>query len=534
MKKIFLVFCFFQLVSTLFSQTPEVDLSFGQSGWVQCPQQPGSGQLVQAVATKADGGIIVSGNRISSNGGFQIQPVVWAFLPNGAPDLAFGTNGVAVLDLPFPITLLTKGLIIQDNGNILLSGVFLDSLEIERPLVINLLPDGSLDLGFGYYDMGFQDISIHSAFSSGVAVDLKKHPNGEVLVLNDVVPLDTTTVKKQVYICSLDVEFGTVSVLYGSDPIGTMIGTDPITQASSFEIEDDGSLTILMNATFAEGEWPVKMLLSRLDFYGEHDVNYGDTGNVAIDTFSQATFGLCSAMQADGKMVVGMVDEELRFKVARFETDGSLDETFGTGGFYYDSTTDSGLIPVALTVLDDGEILITATQENLLYSIALIQVTAHGQLDSDFGDGGYAQFDYGGNATEPQAFCKIDDSRFLVAGFAIDENDESINVLCKVIIEAKSQADNLLAQSVDIQIQPNPVSSHFTLNFSEEIDQLERVELLDQAGRIVQVLVMNQVGVQSGSQHYEINPDLPMGMYYLRVWTKESFTTLPLIKANGQ
>ncbi|MDX1387009.1 MAG: delta-60 repeat domain-containing protein, partial [bacterium] len=132
---------------------------------------------------------------------------------------------------------------------------------------------------------------------------------------------------------------------------------------------------------------------------GELDPSFDNDGLVqtAIDVSSNIR-GL--ALQADGKIVaVGITTLNGNdFVVARYNTDGSLDGSFGAGGIV---TTDfSGMdfsdSASSVLILNDGKILVggAAGAPNSHTNFALARYNPDGSLDPSFGTGGLVSFDF--------------------------------------------------------------------------------------------------------------------------------------------
>lgn len=138
---------------------------------------------------------------------------------------------------------------------------------------------------------------------------------------------------------------------------------------------------------------------------GDLDPTFGSGGKVlaglAASGFDHAT----SAVVLDsGKIVVAgrfiHVDGSgLGFSLARFNADGSLDTTFGDGGFTYleQNTADQDFGQLALD--DQGRILVATevwAPAGHGDDFGLLRFTADGQLDTSFGDGGIVHTDVAG------------------------------------------------------------------------------------------------------------------------------------------
>src|SRR5262249_52386604 len=122
---------------------------------------------------------------------------------------------------------------------------------------------------------------------------------------------------------------------------------------------------------------------------GSLDRSFGGTGEV----FGPGGFILDLAIQPGGKILAGGYSGG-NFALARYNADGSLDQTFGTRGL---ATTDIGrrsndwLEAVGLQA--DGKIVAagsTRDPRSTTDELALVRYNADGTLDTSFGTGGKA------------------------------------------------------------------------------------------------------------------------------------------------
>jgi uncharacterized delta-60 repeat protein len=105
--------------------------------------------------------------------------------------------------------------------------------------------------------------------------------------------------------------------------------------------------------------------------------------------------------------------------VARFNGDGRLDPSFGTGGLT--TVTFSSLNDFArgIAVQEDGKILVAGQSANLMNpDVAMARLTTAGGLDPAFGSGGKVAVDFFGSIDNGQAVAIQPDGKLLVAGAA--------------------------------------------------------------------------------------------------------------------
>ena len=116
---------------------------------------------------------------------------------------------------------------------------------------------------------------------------------------------------------------------------------------------------------------------------GTIDTDFGVDGKVEIDFGGSEAFRAVEVQQ-DGKIVVGGTSNGDRFILARLHSDGSLDESFGEGGKV--KLIDYGIIGQlgGITIQPDGKILIAGASGGL----ALIRLNSDGTIDQSFGSGG--------------------------------------------------------------------------------------------------------------------------------------------------
>ena len=157
---------------------------------------------------------------------------------------------------------------------------------------------------------------------------------------------------------------------------------------------------------------------------GELDPTFDTDGLVQtpIDVSSVAT-GL--ALQPDGKLVaVGLTTlNNNDFAVVRYNSDGSLDNTFGTGGivstdFFGNNRSDSAS---SVLLLSNGKILVggSAGGNNNDTDFALARYNPDGTLDTSFGTGGLMTLDFLGVGAIDGALSIAlqSDGKIVAAGF---------------------------------------------------------------------------------------------------------------------
>jgi len=158
---------------------------------------------------------------------------------------------------------------------------------------------------------------------------------------------------------------------------------------------------------------------------GDLDPGFGEAGKVTTDFAGGYDPAHDVAIQPNGKaVVVGAtnsnpfdINSSDDFALARYEVDGSLDQSFGDGGKVTTDFGDSFDQAEAVAVQDDGKVVVAGVTESGSGDFALARYAPDGTLDQDFGNGGKVRTDFGGSDFA-YALALQSDGKAVVAGFS--------------------------------------------------------------------------------------------------------------------
>jgi uncharacterized delta-60 repeat protein len=183
-------------------------------------------------------------------------------------------------------------------------------------------------------------------------------------------------------------------------------------------IQPDGKIVA---AGYAHGA-PYRFALARYNADGSPDLQFGSLGQLTTDFGSFSDGAWAVAIGPDGKIAAaGWTDTAagLTFAVARFNTDGSLDGTFGTEGKVF---TDFGGLrgqAQAVAIQKDGKILAAGYAGRVYGDFALVRYGTDGSLDDTFGGDGTVLTDFFSDDSDMIfALTILGDGRILAAGSA--------------------------------------------------------------------------------------------------------------------
>jgi len=175
----------------------------------------------------------------------------------------------------------------------------------------------------------------------------------------------------------------------------------------SVALQPDGKIVV---AGYAGGDFA----LARYNSDGALDTSFGSGGKVTTDFGgSYHPDGFSVALQPDGKIVVaGYAGGD--FALARYNSDGALDTSFGSGGKV---TTDFGGSDAGYSVAlqPDGKIVVAGYAG---LDFALARYNSDGALDTSFGTGGKVTTDFSGGRDVGYSVALQPDGKIVVAGYA--------------------------------------------------------------------------------------------------------------------
>lgn len=160
---------------------------------------------------------------------------------------------------------------------------------------------------------------------------------------------------------------------------------------------------------------------------GDLDPTFGKEGKVFTSFGYPSQAGTAMAIDPGGRIVVAGftfdATANIDFGVARYLPDGSLDPTFGSGGFVATDFFGGEDIPGGVAIQPDGRIVVagSATQ-GFNYDFALVRYNVDGTLDGSFdGDGRVTTDFFGptGNGDIASAVAIQPDGKIVIAGSAL-------------------------------------------------------------------------------------------------------------------
>ena len=188
-------------------------------------------------------------------------------------------------------------------------------------------------------------------------------------------------------------------------------------------VQSDGKIVVVGQTEIAANSSAINVALVRYDTAGALDPTFGSGGVASMSLGAAISAAYGAALQADdkiivvGRVVAASTSDEF---VARFDTSGALDASFGTGGVVILDFGGRGDGGHAVIVQPDGYIVVAGTSFNgplfLDGAVAtLTRLDPSGTPDPSFGTGGSVVAS-GPNITIFNSLVRQGDGRLVVFG----------------------------------------------------------------------------------------------------------------------
>ncbi|PYP90004.1 MAG: hypothetical protein DMF61_02040 [Blastocatellia bacterium AA13] len=196
---------------------------------------------------------------------------------------------------------------------------------------------------------------------------------------------------------------GSLDSSFGS---GGLVRIGIVASGTAAAIQKDGKIVISGFTLSA----PFNFFVVRLNIGGDLDASFGSGGVVTTNFFGGFDIAQSMAIQGDGKIVVagsaGGPTGESHYALARYNTDGSLDSSFGVGGKVFTTESPSSDDLFGIGIQSDQRIVAAGLN-------FLVRYNTNGSLDPSFGVGGLAPT----LGVAPESLALQPDGRIVVAGF---------------------------------------------------------------------------------------------------------------------
>lgn len=328
--------------------TGTFESSFGTSGQLNLEENVNSVVPLDDGRFYSIGYLEVDTSNVSTSNLYDI--VVRRFHADGTADTSFGTGGRLQIDLTGEKEIPTAA-VLQTDGKLLIVGQSDNGPDADQ-FILRLTTSGSLDPTFGFGGRVIRGFDPDSGGFNDVAVQA----DGKIVAVGGIGgDLSVTRFNAN---GSLDTTFGTDGTVTRDFSLGD--------GAYGVALQTDGK--IIVTGVSRGGNYDSKVILARLNTNGTFDASFGTNGIVQTDLEGEYDRANDVVIQADGKIVVAAQTDDIvtyppvyDFVAIRYNSDGSLDSTFGGDGTVRTDFFGNDDQPIAMALSPDGSILIVGT-----------------------------------------------------------------------------------------------------------------------------------------------------------------------------
>ncbi|MEM7133771.1 MAG: SdrD B-like domain-containing protein [Chloroflexota bacterium] len=337
---------------------------------------------VRALALQSDGKVIISGEFSHYDGTAATR--IARINDDGTLDATFNTN------LGVGLNNYAEKIVVQPDGKIIIGGHFTTVNGTIRNRIARLNADGTLDTAF-------------DPNPNNVIYSLALQTDDKIIISGQFTQVDGTNSTR---IARLNSD--------GTYDTGFVVGTGLNNYAEVILVQDDGK--IILGGHFSSYDGTTRNRIARLNADGTLDAAFDPNANNAVWS---------AALQTDGKIIISgqfsQVDGTNSSLIARLNSDGTYDAGFSVG---------TGLNNYAEVIVpqSDGKILFGGhfSQYNGATAVRLARINTDGSLDTTFSTGGAgANGQSYGMALQP-------DGKVIIGGTFSSINGTNINRIARL------------------------------------------------------------------------------------------------------
>lgn len=353
------------------------DESFDGDGKVVMNFGPGS-NMINSILVQPDGKILAAG--VGSDG---INPTTFAlarFTSSGSADNTFDTDGKLTTTFD-AYGGSAVSLALQPDGKIIAAGNSEGGLTGNNFAIARYNSNGTPDNSFS--GDGKLTTSIDPTYSTDQLCSISHLADGKILAVGNTV----TNLGEAISIARYHSN-GTTDNSFDGDGIATAYLDFTINELNGMCLNTNGSIVTAGKTTSS----PSDFAIGRFHANGSPDLSFGTAAVLRVNIPSSTDEPSCVIAQADGKIIVGGFSDNgnsQEFAMARYLPGGGLDNSFDADGKQTISFGPGISRMRAIAIQPDGKIVTGGTTVNgNSFDFALARYNTNGSPDITFGVGG--------------------------------------------------------------------------------------------------------------------------------------------------
>jgi len=389
-----------------------LDSTFNSVGWV-ATDFGHFGQQARSVGLDSQGRIVagMSATRNTSVGMLDFAAV--RYTSSGTLDSTFGSGGLAAIDFSGKWGLLYSAVVQADDRVVLAGTTYSDPYAPNTYdfALVRFTASGALDSSFGANGQVFTDFAGYN----DIAYALALQADGKLVAVGVSTDASGPSVAVARYLTNgaLDTSFD------GDGRMTSSFGSSRFSVQAVAALSSNGRIAV--GGHVNTGNSGRDFAVAALTAGGTLDSGFDGEG-IAVTNLSGPGIDQGQAMlqQPDGKfVVVGSNNDD--FAVARYNPDGSLDPSFGSGGQVTTDVTGRFERAYGVALQTDGKIVVVGSSSSTgvwdNQDLAVLRYHADGTLDTAFGSAGAVIRDINGGMDVAYAVTVDANHKIVVVGY---------------------------------------------------------------------------------------------------------------------
>ncbi len=520
MKNIFLYFITLLTFTTVVAQPGVLDSDFSADGKILDSLGTGSDKGT-GIAVQPDGKILVGG-RADIQG--DVDFVIIRYNTDGSLDNSFGSYGKTSANFGSQYNDYANEMLLESDGKITLAGHTDLGSSNTSICLARFLPDGSTDPSFGNSGMVITDLGSISDYGYSLA----QNDEGKYAVSGKSA--------EDLYV-AMYTENGTLDAGFGTGGIARILAPNGfVYYGYDLAFQQDGKL--LVGGTYGENG-NINFFAARFNTDGSLDNTFSVNGMVDTDfSNNSADWGFTIEIINGGKILLAgstySAGNGNDIALIRYNSDGTLDQSFnGSGKLSIDFGNDERAN--AMLLQPDGKLLLGGTTYNSTLDetkYMLTRLNSDGTVDNTFGTSGvtyttfgtYTYYDFENIALQP-------DLKIAVTGGAGNFGALLDIATARYLSGLNVGVINFSAANLMPLVYPNPVRQTEVLEYTLLQNEVISIELVDMNGKLVKTFVsaaQRNAGKQRETLEFPAN--MTSGNYIISLRSNTGKQDVQLVK----
>lgn len=300
-----------------YNEDGSIDTTFGTDGFLY--EEDNNGEWVLKMLVQPDGKILITGLRYIAR-----------LMPDGTLDNSFGDNGTSYFE---NVSGFNRDMHLLEDGSILVYGSRGISNQL-KSRIVKFKSNGDVDASFGDDGQVIQDFGYPTLINNSMVVQA----DGKIITGGAAVPNPSYPQMNMLLLVRYNPD-GSLDTTFGDN--GIVLDNSVTLEARDIALDSNQNIVVVgeKDIVFAGTGTYGNSVILRFNNDGSRDQGFNSTGYNIVDIHNYADYASAVLVDRNDKIYFtghyyGGTGTSWRRYVARFNSDGSFDNTFGEDGIF--------------------------------------------------------------------------------------------------------------------------------------------------------------------------------------------------------